>query len=74
MQKSFPIADNAVRSTAPDLHGVVVGNPNAPPFVFPGAFCDPSKAKRMLRLKEFRSLGECAVDTYKSIQEKLSSV
>lgn len=74
MQKSFRIADDAARSTAPDLHGVVVGNPNAPPVVFPGAFCDPSKAKRMLRLKEFKSLGECAVDTYKSILEKLSSV
>ncbi|KAI0356913.1 NAD(P)-binding protein [Trametes cingulata] len=62
---------DAVHATAPDLKGVVRGNPNAPPFSFPGPFCDPSKTKRILGIKEFRPLGECAVDTYKSIQAKL---
>ena len=65
--------DDAVHTTAPDLQGVVLGNPNAPPFSFPSAFCDASKAKRVLQLKEFRSLGECAVDTFKSIQAKLEN-
>ncbi|KAI0372492.1 NAD-P-binding protein [Pilatotrama ljubarskyi] len=62
---------DAVHATDPNLKGVVRGNPNAPPFSFPGPFCDPSKTKRILGLKEFRPLGQCAVDTYKSIQAKL---
>lgn len=62
---------DAVHAAAPDLEGVVRGNPDAPLFVFPGAFCDSSKAKDVLKLKEFRSLGECAVDTYKSVSMKL---
>lgn len=64
-------ADNAVHETAPGLEGVVRGNPNAPPFSFPGAFVDSSSTVKVLQLKPFRSLGECAVDTYKSIKAKL---
>ena len=71
--KFAPTLDDAVHTKAPDLQGVVLGNPNAPPFSFPSAFCDASKAKRVLQLKEFRSLGECAVDTFKSIQAKLEN-
>ncbi|KAL1948482.1 hypothetical protein VTO73DRAFT_12557 [Trametes versicolor] len=62
---------NAVHETAPGLEGVVRGNPNAPPFSFPGAFVDSSSTVKVLQLKPFRSLGECAVDTYKSIKAKL---
>ncbi|KAI0752577.1 NAD-P-binding protein [Daedaleopsis nitida] len=65
---------DAVHATAPDLEGVVYGNPDAPPFPFPGPFADSSKAKRVLQLKEFRGLGECAVDTIRSIQAKLQAV
>lgn len=64
-------ADNAAHETAPGLEGVVRGNPNAPPFSFPGAFVDSSSTVKVLQLKPFRSLGECAVDTYKSIKAKL---
>ncbi|TBU42030.1 NAD(P)-binding protein [Dichomitus squalens] len=62
---------DAVHATAPDLQGLVLGNPSPPPFSFPGAFCDSSKAKRVLQLKQFRTLGECAADTLKSIQGRL---
>ncbi|KAI0673122.1 NAD-P-binding protein [Trametes maxima] len=62
---------DAVHEEAPDLKDVVRGNPNAPPFAFPGAFCDSSKAKRVLGLEKFRSLGRCAADTFRSIHEKL---
>ncbi|TBU37985.1 hypothetical protein BD309DRAFT_972795 [Dichomitus squalens] len=62
---------DAVHATAPGLQGVVLGNPSAPPFSFPGVFCDSCKAKRVLQLKQFRTLGECAVDTLKSIRGRL---
>ncbi|KAH9888576.1 NAD-P-binding protein [Cubamyces lactineus] len=62
---------DAVHKVAPDLEGVVRGNPDAPPFAFPGAFVDSSKTISLLQLKPFRSLGETAVDTYRSIQAKL---
>ncbi|KAI0651165.1 NAD-P-binding protein [Trametes meyenii] len=62
---------DAVHEEAPDLKDVVRGNPDAPHFAFPGAFCDSSKAKQVLQLKEFRTLGRCAVDTFRSIRNKL---
>ncbi|KAI0325692.1 NAD-P-binding protein [Cubamyces sp. BRFM 1775] len=62
---------DAVHKTAPDLEGVIHGNPDAPPFVFPGAFVDSSKTVGLLQLKPFRTLGETAADTYKSILAKL---
>ncbi|KAI9063794.1 NAD-P-binding protein [Trametes sanguinea] len=62
---------DAVHEAAPDLEGVVRGNPDAPPFAFPGPFVDPSKAVSLLQLKPFRSLGESAADTYRSIIAKL---
>ncbi|KAJ8469828.1 hypothetical protein ONZ51_g8736 [Trametes cubensis] len=62
---------DAVNKVAPDLKGVVRGNPNAPPFTFPGAFVDSSRTVSLLRLKPFRSLGETAADTFRSIQTKL---
>lgn len=64
------LLDDAINERAPDLKGVTRGNTNAPDFSFPGPFCNPAKAQRVLQLKPFRSLGECAVDTYNSIREK----
>ncbi|KAI0634229.1 NAD-P-binding protein [Trametes polyzona] len=62
---------DAVHKAAPDLEGVVRGNPDAPPFAFPGAFVDSSKTVSLLGLKPFRPLGETAADTYRSIKAKL---
>ncbi|OSD00099.1 NAD-P-binding protein [Trametes coccinea BRFM310] len=62
---------DAVHEAAPDLEGVVRGNPDAPPFAFPGAFVDSSRTVSLLQLKPFRSLGEAAADTYRSIKAKL---
>lgn len=46
------------------------GNPDAPKFNLPGPFCSPAKAQAVLGLKPFRSLGECAVDTYESVKAR----
>ncbi|KAK7685061.1 hypothetical protein QCA50_011898 [Cerrena zonata] len=61
---------DAVYSTDPTISGVPRGDPAAPKFNLPGPFCSPEKAKRVLKLKEFRSLGECAVDSLKSFRER----
>jgi nucleoside-diphosphate-sugar epimerase len=61
---------DAVHSYKPGFSKVPVGDPDAPKFSFPGAYCDASKAKRVLGLKEFVGLGACASDALASLQTK----
>lgn len=62
--------DDAVHSVSPPMPEVIRGDPDAPKFSFPGAFCDSRKAKAVLQLKEFRGLAECARDTLSSLHAK----
>ncbi|EKM52345.1 uncharacterized protein PHACADRAFT_30874 [Phanerochaete carnosa HHB-10118-sp] len=61
---------DAFKERAPGLEGIQRGNADAPKFSFPGGFCTSAKAQKVLQLKPFKSLGECAVDMYKSIRER----
>ncbi|CAL1701408.1 unnamed protein product [Somion occarium] len=61
---------DAIHSADPDASGVPYGDPDAPKFSFPGPFCDATKAKKDLKLKEFRGLSECAIDALKSFRER----
>ncbi|GJE92598.1 NAD(P)-binding protein [Phanerochaete sordida] len=49
--------------------GVQAGDPDAPPFAFPGPFADPTKAKTLLEL-QFRDLRTTAKDALQSLRER----
>ncbi|KAK7060961.1 hypothetical protein VNI00_000696 [Paramarasmius palmivorus] len=60
---------DAFHSVAPEEKAVPFGDPEAK-FAFPGPFCNPAKAQKILKLKPFRGLAECSHDTFKSLKER----
>ncbi|KAK7060994.1 hypothetical protein VNI00_000729 [Paramarasmius palmivorus] len=53
----------------PDEKAIPVGDSEAK-FDFPGPFCNPGKARKILKLKSFRGLAECPYDTYQNLKER----
>ncbi|KAI0072004.1 NAD-P-binding protein [Panus rudis PR-1116 ss-1] len=61
---------DAIRSAWPDAPGVPIGNKEAEKVSFPHPFVNSDKARKVLKLKEFRTLSECGVDALKSFRER----
>ncbi|KAK7029620.1 hypothetical protein VNI00_014318 [Paramarasmius palmivorus] len=61
---------DAFHSLAPNEKAVPFGDPAKGKFKFRGPFCNSSKAQRLLKLKSFRGLAECAYDTFQSLKER----
>ncbi|KZT19607.1 NAD(P)-binding protein [Neolentinus lepideus HHB14362 ss-1] len=60
---------DALHSTSVPGDKVPLGDPEAPKWSFPGPFCNPSKAQKVLGVK-FRSLDETASDSLMSLIQK----
>ncbi|KAK7060996.1 hypothetical protein VNI00_000731 [Paramarasmius palmivorus] len=60
---------DAFHSMDPEEKAIPVGDSEVK-FAFPGPFCNPGKAQKILKLKNFRSLAECSYDTFQSLKKR----